>query len=451
MNNKKFWVSLIAGLMAAVLLLSLILSIIPQARAEQSSDEIREQIKEMEKENAGIQADIESLNGKLDDLLGQQQGNRNEIKTIVAQKALIDQQVGLLHAQVLNMNEQIAAYNVLLADKQEDLEEAEARLQALNEKHKERIRAMEEDGNISYWSVLFEANSFSDLLDRLNMIQEITAADHRRLEELRDAAVEVENARTDLLEERDALTEAKAELSATQDALIEKGEEADILLNELSVKMDELSQMQGDYKDYLAKLEQDLEDLEIQLGQAENDLEEAIDREYWATYVPPTTKPTYPTGGINAGAGTAGQTHVDESGITWLTPCDYRRVSSPFGWRIHPVYKDWRHHNGVDFSASCLMHKDGKTDSPIIATREGVVTIATWSNSAGWYVKIDHLDGYSSVYMHMCTKPDVKAGEYVNAGQYLGCIGTTGTSTGDHLHFGIYKNGSPVNPMDYVG
>lgn len=458
MKNKKFWVSLVAGLLAGILLLSLVLSILPTpTRAAQTSDEIKEQIKEMEKESAGIQADIDNLNGQLEDLKDQQAENRDSIASIVDRKALIDQQVGLLHAQVLNMNDQIAAYNVLIADKQEELEEAETRLQELNEKNKARIRAMEEDGNISYWSVLFEANSFSDLLDRVNMVQEIAAADTRRLEELRQAAEDVGAAREALLTERDALKAAKEELNSTQDALLEKSEEADALLNDLTVKMAELSQQEDAYLDYLRQQEDALEDIELQLGKAENELEEALDREYWATYVPPTTKPTYPTGGSNSGAGTAGNAHVDESGITWLTPCDYRRVSSKFGWRIHPVYKDWRHHNGVDLAASCLMHKDGTTDSPIIATREGVVTVSTWNKSAGWYVKIDHLDGYASVYMHMCTKPAVKVGEYVTAGEYLGCIGSTGTSTGDHLHFGILKFNTKkdeweyVNPMDYIG
>ncbi len=451
MKNKRFWVQLIAGIMAAILLLSLILSIIPHAHAEKSSDEIKDQIAEMEKENDSIQADVDELNGKLNDLMNEQESNRSEIEKIIAQKSLIDQQVGLLHAQVVNMNEQISAYNVLIADKQEAMEKAEAKLQELNDKYKDRIRAMEEDGSISYWSVLFQANSFADLLDRLNMVREIAAADSRRLQELRTAAEEVASAREILLTERSALTAAKTELNDAQAALELKREESDVVLTELAAKMQELSQQENDYQDYMDQLEQELEELEIQLGKAENELEEALDREYWATYVPPTTKPTYPTGGSNSGAGTAGDAIVDESGITWLTPCDYRRVSSPFGWRIHPVHKDWRHHNGVDLSASCLMKKDGTTDSPIVATREGIVTVSTYSSSAGWYVKIDHLDGYASVYMHMCSKPAVKAGDYVSAGQYLGCIGTTGTSTGDHLHFGIYKNGDPVNPMDYIG
>ncbi len=458
MKNKKLWVSILAGVMAAIMLLSLVLSVIPHAHAEElSSDEIRDQIAEMEKESEGIKDDMDEIDAMLDDLKNQQAENRDEIETLVTEKALIDQQVGLLHAQVLVMNEQIAAYNVLIADKQEELEEAEARLQTLNDKHKERIRAMEEDGSISYWSVLFEANSFSDLLDRLNMVQEIAAADSRRLEELREAAMDVESVRAALLVEREELKTAKEELGSTKALMDDKREEADVLLVQLVAKMEEMSAQEDTYLEYLQKQEDALEELESQLGQAESDLEEAIDREYWATYVPPTTKPTYPTGGSNMGAGSIGGANVDESGLTWVTPCDYRRVSSAFGWRIHPVYKDWRHHNGVDLSASCLMHTDGTTDSPIVATRAGVVTVAGWNNSAGWYVKIDHLDGYGSVYMHMCTRPAVSVGDYVTAGQYLGCIGTTGTSTGDHLHFGIMKYNPDkgyseyVNPMDYIG
>lgn len=454
MKNKKFWVSLVAGILAVILLMSLVLSLLPtKTQAAQSSSEIKEQIKQMEEETAGLEADIEELDRQLEELSGQQAENRSEIENIISQKAVIDQQVGLLHAQILLMNEQIAAYNLLIADKQEEVEEAEARLQELNEKYKARIRAMEEGGTTSYWEVLFESSSFTDLLDRLNAVQEIAISDNRRLEELRVAAQEVEDAQEALLAERASLTQAKQELQEVQALLDAKSEEADTLLNQLSATMAELQKQESSYLDYMKALEDELDDLEVALGKAESDLEEALDREYWATYVPPTTATTKPTtsSGSNAGAGSLGEAHVDESGITWLTPCDYTKVSSAFGWRIHPVYKDYRFHNGVDLSAKCLMHSDGTTDSPIVATRAGVVTVSCWSNSAGWYVKIDHLDGYTSVYMHMCCKPAVSVGDYVTAGQYLGCIGTTGTSTGDHLHFGIYKDGSSVNPMDYIG
>ena len=453
MNNKKFWRSLLAGLLAAILLLSLLMSLLPTfVRAAQASDTIKEQIAQMEKENQQTQEEVEEIRNRLEQLKKDQSSNRSEIAVIIQEKNLIDQEVGLLYTQLTNMNEQIAAYNVLIADKQEEVEAAEKRLNQLNDLYKARIRAMEEDGNISYWSVLLEANSFFDLLDRLNMVQEIAVADTRRLEQLRQAAAEVEAARAELLQERAALSEAKAELEAARTEFMLKGAASQELLSQLTAKMEELKDQEGDYKDTMSKLEDELEELEISIGQAQIELDKALYEEYLATLTtapPPTTAPTQPS---YSGGGTfGGNTTVDESGIVWVVPCTYSRVSSAFGWRIHPVYKDWRHHNGVDLSAKCKMKKDGTTDSPIYATRAGVVVISKWSDSAGWYVTIDHLDGYRSTYMHMCCKPFVQVGDVVAAGQVIGCIGTTGTSTGDHLHFGIYKDGDPVNPMEYIG
>ena len=431
MKNKKFWTSLLAGIMAAILLLTLILSLLPvHSHAAQSSSEIKEQIDQMQKDSEALEAQIKELEG-------QQKANLSDIKDLIAQKGIIEQQVSLLYSQIQLMNEQIAAFNVLIADKQEELEESEQELAELNEKYKERIRAMEEDGSFSYWSVLFAAKSFSDLLDRLNIVQEIAAADTRRLEELRQAAAAVETARTELLAEREEMAAAKEELAATQSQMLLKSTEAQELLNQLSAKAEEYADMLADYEDKL-------DELEVSIGQLEVDYEAAKYLEYLATM---TTAPTVSSGGIKTG----GTTVTDESGIKWVVPCTYSRVSSAYGWRTHPVYGDKRFHNGVDLAASCKMHSDGTTDSPIYATRAGVVVVSKYDSSAGNYVVIDHLDGYRSTYMHMCCTPYVKVGDVVTAGQIIGCIGTTGTSTGDHLHFGIYLNGSSVNPMNYIG
>ena len=116
-------------------------------------------------------------------------------------------------------------------------------------------------------------------------------------------------------------------------------------------------------------------------------------------------------------------------------------MSSPYGYRVHPVYGDWRFHSGVDFGIG--------EGSPIYATRSGVVTTATYDWSAGYYVTINHGDGFASSYLHM-THYIVTAGDYVDQGQIIGYVGSTGTSTGPHLHFTIYYNGSTVNPMEYL-
>ena len=112
-----------------------------------------------------------------------------------------------------------------------------------------------------------------------------------------------------------------------------------------------------------------------------------------------------------------------------------------YGWRIHPVHKDWRFHYGIDLAAS--------KGTPIVASRSGVVEFAKYSSSAGYYVKIDHQDGFDTVYMHM-THYIVKKGDKVSAGQVIGYVGSTGTSTGNHLHFGVMYKGSYVNPADYL-
>lgn len=443
MNNKKFWISLLAGVMAVVMLLGLIVSLLPQkASAAQSSSEIKEQIKELENQYDEQQAQI-------DDLAAKQSGNLSDIKAIIADKALIEEQVGLLYTQIQVKNDEIAAYNVMIADMQEELEEAEQRLADLNEKNKERIRTMEEDGELSYWSVLFEANSFSELLDRWSMVQEIAASDNRRLEELRVAAQEVSAQQEAMIAEREALNAAKKEMDEKQSEMLLKSAEAQELLNELAARADE-------YDALMDEMEEELEDLVASLGKAEEELDAALYAEYLATLTtapPPTTTAATSgsSGNYYTGAQYGGDSTVDESGITWVIPCTYSKVSSAFGWRIHPVYGDWRFHSGVDLSCDCKMKSDGTTDSPIYASRAGVVTVSKYNSSGGWYVTIDHLDGYKSSYLHMCSKPFVNVGDVVAAGQVIGCIGSTGTSTGDHLHFSVYKNGTAVNPMDYIG
>ena len=433
MKNKKFWISLLAIILVGSLVLSLLLMVLPTPASARSSSEIKDQIAEMEKENKELEQQIK-------DLRDQQSQNRTEIKEIVAERNLVEQQVGLLYAQINNMNEQIAAYNVLIADKQEELAQAQAHLKELNEKNKARIRAMEEDGSLSYWSVLFQANSFSDLLDRLNMIEEIAASDRRRLEEMSQVAKEVEEAEQILLAERKELQLAKEEMAAIQETLTAKRAEAEELLRQLLEKGEEYDALKKEWED---KLEQQ----EIEMGKLEVEYDEALYKEHMATAIPSGNfKP-----GSNAGVGIAGEVKTDAGGIQWLVPCDYIKVASAFGWRTHPVYKDWRHHNGVDLAAWCLKKADGTTDSPIYASRAGVVVVSKYSSSSGWYVLIDHLDGYRSSYQHMCSKPLVNTGDFVTAGQVLGCIGTTGTSTNDHLHFAIYWQGNPINPMDHIG
>lgn len=417
MNRKKWMQAAAAAALAAVLLIGSF-----PARAV-SSGEIQSQIDALESRQQEMQAEIDRLKAL-------QTENATQIRELVEQKRLVNQQSALLHEQVDNMNDQIAAYALLIADGQEDLDRAEQRLAALNQKNKERIRAMEEEGPLSYWAILFRARSFTDFLDRLNMVREIAASDRRRIQKMSALAEEIRDAKAVLVEEKDAVAAARESLKEKETELAQTAEKAQELMDQLIAKG-------AEFEEWMFEKEQLLAQLEQELAQAEIDFDKAKYEEWLATSVPPTTRP--PAGG---GGGTGGAGNITD-GVTWLTPCDYIRVSSPFGWREHPTLGGQRFHNGVDLAAPC---------TPIYATRAGVVVIATTvqSESAGFYVMIDHGDGYRSVYMHMCRIPDVRVGDFVTAGQVIGCVGSTGWSSGSHLHFGISYNGEYVNPMDYI-
>ena len=437
MKNRKRLVSILAGIMAAIMLLSLIASIVPVARAA-SSSEIRKQINELKEQKKEIEDQIKEVKD-------QYKQNENELLDIVDRKNAIDQEIGLLHAQIRNINEQLAAFNILIADKQDELDTAEERFEALSRENKERIRTMEEEGAVTYWEVLFKANSFSDLLDRLNMVEEIAASDQRRLAELHEAADEVALAREELAAEKLDLEATKEELDATQALLDDRKAEADALLQELLARADELEELQ-------AELEQQESDFLDQIALKEQEYDEAKLAEwlaYMATYttVPPET--TAPAGGegntnnstgTNQGGGNS-NTNTTPGSSSWIRPCSYVMMTSPFGYRTPPTGGASSYHQGVDLA--------GPEGTPIYAARSGRVTIAGWGNAAGYYVTINHLDGFSSIYMHLSSYC-VSSGTTVSQGQLIGYMGNTGVSTGSHLHFGIAYNGAYVNPASYV-
>ena len=226
MKNRKRLVSIVAGIMAGILLLTLVLGLLPTRASATSSSEIRAQINALREEKRAIEAEIKAVKE-------QYEKNEDEIADIVARKNVIDQEIGLLSTQIININEQISAFNVLIADKQDELDHAEERYAEMNADTKDRIRAMEEDGSISYWEVLFKANSFSDLLDRMNMVEEIAASDQRRLKALSEAAENVAIAQEALEAEKQDLQAVKMELDATQAELDAKRAEADEILLEL--------------------------------------------------------------------------------------------------------------------------------------------------------------------------------------------------------------------------
>ena len=209
-------------------------------------------------------------------------------------------------------------------------------------------------------------------------------------------------------------------MDAVEIQLEKKRAETDELLIQLKAIGEE-------YEAMIMESEQLQEDLAAEIAAKTDEYEDAKYQEWLATSVP---------------SGATGGTANNVDGVTWLMPCSYSAFTSPFGYRYHPLSGVWKMHNGVDLA--------GTQGSPIYATRSGYVTVAAYQyGGAGHYVALSHGDGFGSIYMHM-THYIVSAGDYVDAGQVIGYMGSTGGSTGVHLHFGISYNGVYVNPADYI-
>ena len=397
----------IRSFLCLILAAVMILGAVPVHAEAASSVQIQKEIDNLKAQNKEIQKQINAIQGQYDK-------NYDQMVDIVTRKEAIDQEITLLNNKIETMNLQIAAYGQLIADTQDKLDVAEEELLELSQKHRERVRAMEEGGSLSYWEVIFQANSFTDLLDRINMVDEINASDRSRIEQMRIAADIVDASRLNLAAEKRSLEETREELAADEAALEIKRSESDGLLYELEKKAEEFQLLMDESELLQDELMQEIAQKEVALKEAKYD-------EYLAKL--------------------ALQGQNPPSDASWVMPTA-GRLTSPFGMRKHPVLGINRMHNGIDLAAA--------EGTPIYATRAGKVTTCAYqSGGAGNYVSINHLDGFSSIYMHM-THYVVSAGQSVSQGQLIGYVGNTGLSTGPHLHFGISYAGTYVNPLAYV-
>jgi murein DD-endopeptidase MepM/ murein hydrolase activator NlpD len=300
----------------------------------------------------------------------------------------------------------------------------------MNAKYKARLRAMEETGKVSYWSILFKANSFSDLLSRIDSIHEVAEADNRMLDQMQSLSERIEKDREDLEAELKAQEAVKQELAEKELVLQEQRSQADLLLLELKDAYDNLSE---EYLDYEAREEE----LRQEILEAQAAYNAALSAEEAARLA--AANKNNAAGGSKPSSNSGGSGRPS-SGFS--SPLGSMVVTCAYGWRIHPIWGDRRFHSGVDLAAN--------QGTPIYAIAAGTVTTATYGDAYGYNVSISHGGGYGSMYAHM-TNYTVSAGQSVSQGEIIGYVGSTGWSTGPHLHFEVYLNGASVNPMDYVG
>ena len=359
--------------------------------------------------SAVTQAEIDAMREEADDLKSQQKEIQAKLDALEAdqanameRKTLLEQQINATQAEINTIAAQIAKYDELIAQKQEELSQAEAEEQAQYELFCERVRYMEEQGEVSYWSILFSSKDFADLLDNAMMVEEIMDYDNQVMDQLIALREQIEEDKAELESARQAQQAAKEEQEAAQANLKSQEAEVSALIDQLAAQEDQLEAEE-------AKLQAAANAADAEIAAAERELAAQINNV------------------------------VSESGFMWPLP-GYYNLSSLFAGRIHPITGKPQHHTGIDIPAP--------SGTDILAAKSGVVTTSTYNNSYGNYVVVSHSDGTSTLYAHMIQR-GVSKGEVVSQGQTIGYVGTTGSSTGNHLHLEVRVNGSRVDPTQY--
>ena len=398
MKNRRV-ARIIAIVLAALMLFSVIWAAVDALTAkayvtQEEIDKLREEKKEYERRKLEIQSRINTI--------------EFERMTEVAKKSVLDDRIMLTGMEIENIGATIDFYGVLISEKELEVAAAAEREEEQLQKYKARVRDMEENGIITYLGIVFESSSFSDLLARLDFVGDIMQADERIYKNLVAAREETFAAKEDL-----ELT--KQETENEKERLEEK-------LKELVTQIDEASA--------LIKQIEDAREAESALYAAEAEEADRVQREI-----------NEKVDELRRQEAAAQAAKIRGTGqLMWPIPSS-GIVTSEFGVRMHPVYGVYRQHWGIDIQADYGVN--------IIAADAGSVIISEYNSSYGNYVVIDHGNGFTTLYAHMSTRL-VSVGAAVGKGQVIGYVGTTGVSTGPHLHFEVSLGGEKVDPLKYV-
>ena len=396
---KKAWK--ITALLLACCILAVSVPKMPQVVATSSTaaniSQKKEEINQAKEERKKLQQGLNDIKKMVTELEKSKTSLKNYVKEL-------DAKLMSIQAKIEELKELIAEKEAEIEVTKKELEEAIKVEEAQYEEMKIRIKFMYEKGSDFYLDMMLGADSFGDMLNKANYVEAISSYDRQKLEEFQMNRELIEVCKAELEEEEALLQEAKA-------AVEEEQKNLETLIDS---KNKEITQFEGDIK----KKEASIKEYEAYIREQDETIA-ALERALQEME------------GSNL--------QYDGGMFKWPAP-SYTRITSPFGWRIHPVYGDNRFHNGVDMAAP--------GGSPILAAYSGTVAAAGYSSTMGNYIYINHGSGLVTIYMH-ASALYVKAGQSVAKGDKIAAVGTTGTSTGNHLHFGVRLNGSYVDPMGY--
>lgn len=364
-----------------------------------------EQIEEAEKKQKEYEKQSEKLQQEMAEIESDKEDTLRYIERL-------DKKTEEVEAELAGLETQIAGTETRLETAKQELSVAQEKEENQYTTMKQRIKYIYENGNQEYLEILFSADSMAELLNRTEYIEKISSYDKNVFESFRRTREEVETKKSEietaLTQLEDMYGDAAAEKDALKDMHQKKKEELASYNNSLKKSREQADE----YARQAAKAEAEVEKLLIA---KQRELERQNDM-----------------GGGDSGGG---------NGILRWPLRVAGRISSGFGSRTSPTAGASTYHKGIDIAVA--------SGTPIVAAETGTVVTATYSSSAGNYVMISHGNRLYTVYMH-CSRLAVKEGDSVKKGRVIAYVGSTGISTGSHLHFGVSKDGTYVNPLDYV-
>lgn len=388
---KKKTVRAISCAIAGILVIAMIASLLASGLAfagAADAGELKSKLSDLEERKASVKAHIAELTRQAEDVEATRAALQSEIDLTREEIAVVEDYIARLQQQIDVKTVELGVAEGALADKEELFST--------------RIREMYEQGDTTYLDILLNASSFSNMLSRIEIVTQIMDYD-------KQVVAEYTAAKEDIEEKRD-------DLQQTQDQQKEYQQSLGYKVEELAASEAEQAALQKSLEAYKAESEAEYDRLSAEMN-AVSDQIAALSRQSAAS------------GMVPMGDGT----------LVWPTP-SCTSTSSAYGWRTHPIYGTRKFHAGEDIPAAY--------GAQIVAAASGVVLKAGWASGYGNYTVIDHGGGLVTAYGHQSGFA-VSAGQTVTQGQVIGYVGSTGNSTGPHLHFEVYVNGSTVDPKSY--
>lgn len=338
-----------------------------------------------------------TVDKKINDLNSQKKSEQKKLQTAKEKQEEIESAQKREKQEYDELVVQIGELNQGIEELDKSIEASEKEYNDKMELLKVRLRVMYENSDFTYLDTLAQSKSVIDFLERLELVSTISKKDKEIVECIKEAKRDIEF-------KKQLVVEQKEQVQL-------KADETLVTINNLSASRASLDNQIKEINAKLKKLEQE----EDKLVKQSNALVSQI-------------KNLQKKGSYAGGS------------MTWPCPSS-SKISSYYGNRLHPILKKYKMHTGIDISA--------KQGTSIVAANKGTVIMAGWQNGYGYTVVLDHGGGITTLYAH-CSKILVSVGQSVKAGDTIAKVGSTGMSTGPHLHFEVRKNGATTNPLNYV-